>query len=449
MDYRLVRRAGDSILMKSFILLITLLLPSLCLANPFDAFGVGTRTTALGGAGTASSKDSSANYYNPAALTKIPGLRLDLGYLYIQPELSMNNGNLGVDRLSGIYTGVTLPKKIFEQTLAVSLSFFLPDDRLTRIRSLPQRQPRFVLFDNRPQRVVIITSAAWEPVEGLSIGAGLTYLTNTRGTVNIDGTFSLDPEENTLFGGIDVGFESVRYPTAAMHWDISRNFSVGLTFRESFELDLDLTVDANAEVLGNAVNLVLSSLNTNLFSPRQVSAGFQYQEDTWLVTADLTWLQWSKFKATASVISIDLERAAESSDSDEAAFPVPAVEDIIDPEFHDIFIARVGLENEILKSDALRLLSRVGYFYEPSPAPNQSGITNYADSNKHGTSIGFGLELLNLKPILELPLEIDWVFQAIWLESRDYDKENPADSVGDYSIHGVIVGSSLTLGVQF
>ncbi len=437
-------------MIKFLPLLITLLLPGLALANPFDAFGVGPRVKALGGAGTAAATDSTANYYNPASLTKVSGLRLDLGYTYIQPELSMNDGNLGVDRVSGIYAGVTLPKQISDQTLAVSLSFFMPDDRLTRIRSLPQRQPRFTLFDNRPQRIVIITSAAWEPLPGLSVGAGLTYLTNTRGTVNINGTFSLNPEENTLFGGIDVAFESVRYPTASIHWDINRNFSLGFTFRDSFELDLDLTVDANAEVVGNTINLVLSSLNTNLFSPRQVSFGIQYQEDTWLVTADLTWQQWSKFKATASIISIDLERVAEeSSNSEEADFPVPAVEEIVDPDFHNILVARLGLENEILKSDTVRILSRVGYFFEPTPAPDQSAITNYADSHKHGTSVGLGLEIINLKPVLELPLEIDWVFQAIWLQPRNYNKDDPADPVGDYHIRGVVLGTSLTLGVQF
>ena len=73
----------------------------------------------------------------------------------------------------------------------MSVAFFLPDDRITRIRSLPQEQPRFVLFDNRPQRVVIVTSAAWEPFEGFSIGAGLNYLTNTGGTVHIDGTLNV------------------------------------------------------------------------------------------------------------------------------------------------------------------------------------------------------------------------------------------------------------------
>jgi long-chain fatty acid transport protein len=436
------------------IVLISLFLAPLNVqANPFDAFGVGTRVVALGGAGTASTQDSSANYYNPAALTKIPGLRLDLGYLYIQPQLKMNEGNLGVDRVSGLYTGVTLPKRLFDQSFAVSLSFFLPDDRITRIRSLAQMQPRFVLYDNRPQRVVITTSFAWEPWEGLSFGGGLTYLTNARGTVMLEGNISItDPNDTTLVGGIDVAFESVRYPTVSMHWEIDPKWSLGLTYRETFELDLDLTVAADFDVTSSGSaseekliedgRLALSSLSTNLFSPRQLSAGIEYDAGSWLVTADITWLQWSAFKAPASVISIDLETGA-------AEMGLPATAVIENPNFHDIVIARVGLENELLSSETLRFLSRVGYFFEPSPAPDQTQNTNYADSHKHGTSLGFGVELLNLAPILESPLEIDWVFQAIWMQPRNYNKDSPADLIGDYRISGVILGSSLTVGVQF
>ena len=422
-------------------------------ANPFDAFGVGTRVMALGGAGTASAQDSSANYYNPAALTKATGLRLDLGYFYAQPELYINEGNLGVDRVSGVYTGVTLPKRLFDQSFAVSLSFFLPDDRITRIRSLAQMQPRFVLFDNRPQRVVITTSFAWEPWEGLSFGGGLTYLTNTRGTVMLEGNISItNPDDTVLIGGIDVAFESVRYPTLAIHWEIDSKWSLGVTYRETFELDLDLTVAADFDVTsrGSASEekliedgkLALSSVSTNLFSPRQLSAGIEYDAGSWLLTADVTWLQWSAFKAPASVITIELDTGAA-----EMALPDTAV--IEDPNFRDIIIARIGLENELLSNDTLHLLSRVGYFFEPSPAPDQAQNTNYADSHKHGTSIGFGVELLNLAPILEYPLEIDWVFQAIWMQPRSYHKDSPADLIGDYRISGVILGSSLTLGVQF
>ena len=439
--------------MKYLVLIIAWFLPAVALANPFDAFGVGTRTTALGGAGTALAKDSSANYYNPAALTKIQSLRLELGYSYFQPELFMNQGNLKVDRVSGIYTGITLPKDIFEQRLAVSVAFFLPDDRITRIRSLPQEQPRFVLFDNRPQRVVIVTSAAWEPFEGFSIGAGLNYLTNTGGTVHIDGTLNVaNPEQTILLGGIDVAFESVRYPTASVHWEIDQHWSFGMTYREKFELSLDLTVAANVDVTTDESPdadkfiedglLALSSLSTNLFSPRQVSAGFRYKKEDWLFTADITWLQWSEFKAPASKISIEL-------DTGTTEFPIPQTAAIMDPNFRDIVVARVGLENEVWKTNTIRLLSRVGYYFEPTPAPDQNQTTNYADSHKHGTSLGLGIELFNLRPLLERPLEIDWVFQAIWLQSRDYEKANPADGIGDYNIRGVVLGSSVTVGVQF
>ena len=131
----------------------------------------------------------------------------------------------------------------------------------------------------------------------------------------------------------------------------------------------------------------------------------------------------------------------------EMALPETAV--IEDPNFSNIVIARLGLENEILHGEKIRLLSRVGYFFEPSPAPNQTQNTNYADSHKHGTSIGLGLELLDLRPVLESPLELDWVFQAIWMQNRSYNKDSPADLIGDYTISGVILGSSLTLGVQF
>ncbi|MGZ3442669.1 MAG: OmpP1/FadL family transporter, partial [Polyangia bacterium] len=54
-------------------------------ANPMDVFGAGSRATAMGGAATAASEDSSANYYNPAGLVRGHDLRIDIGYRYAQP----------------------------------------------------------------------------------------------------------------------------------------------------------------------------------------------------------------------------------------------------------------------------------------------------------------------------------------------------------------------------
>jgi len=60
-------------------------IPSTTRANPIDAFGWGSRATAMGGAATAASEDAAANYYNPAGLVRGRDLRIDLGYRYAQP----------------------------------------------------------------------------------------------------------------------------------------------------------------------------------------------------------------------------------------------------------------------------------------------------------------------------------------------------------------------------
>ena len=59
-------------------------------SNPMDRYGFGSRQIAMGGAATALADDSSANYYNPAGILRGRDLRIDVGYRYAKPWLSMN-----------------------------------------------------------------------------------------------------------------------------------------------------------------------------------------------------------------------------------------------------------------------------------------------------------------------------------------------------------------------
>ncbi|MCA9540842.1 MAG: hypothetical protein KC620_18205 [Myxococcales bacterium] len=140
-------------------------------ANPLDAFGFGARAMAMGSAATAISADSFANYYNPAGLAHAPHLRLDLGYALIRPSLRIGEGDQNVDDSRGFQGGVVLPGELFGRKVGFSIGLHLPDERVSRVRALPQRQPRWVLWDNRPQRVVISSSVGFEVIEGLSLGA--------------------------------------------------------------------------------------------------------------------------------------------------------------------------------------------------------------------------------------------------------------------------------------
>ena len=152
--------------------------------------------------------------------------------------------------------GVIMPTTIGGRDLAFSIAVHLPDERVSRIRALPQRQPRWVLWDNRPQRLVITSSAAVDITEGLSVGAGLTFLANTAGTVHMTGTVDLlDADKTHLSNAVDVNLSAVRYVTAGATYRHRSGWSLGAVYRHDFVLRLDLAIDVQGDVVvdGNPV----------------------------------------------------------------------------------------------------------------------------------------------------------------------------------------------------
>src|SRR5690606_7738038 len=106
------------------------------------------------------------------------------------------------------------------------------------------------------------------------------------------------------------------------------------------------------------------------------------------------------------------------------------------PGFHDIVVARVGGEVHVVDGPHFGLTLRAGYFYEPSPAPDQPGATNYVDVDKHGLSFGLGLRFSDFSDVFPKPLHLDLAALWIGLPDRTYRKDDPADPVGDYVAGG-------------
>ncbi len=429
------------------------LAPPPAAANPLDAFGFGARAMGLAGAGTALADDFSANYYNPAALAAIDGLSLDLGYTFTAPRLTLNGADLDVDQSRGFQGGLVVPGTLFGRRVAASVGLHLPDRLVSRIRSLPQQQPRFVLYDNRPQRIVISTSLAVEVMKDLYLGAGLTFLANTRGKLDIAGEVSItDAERTTLLSAVDVDLQAVRYPTFGALFTPGRHWRIGLAWREEFNLRLDIDVDVHGDIMAdfdpdNPVVLLedgrflLQSGNTNLFSPRQVALGIAHQRDAWTAAVDVTWQQWSRFPAPTATVAIDL-------DLGELPFQVPPIDPPEAPGFNDIVVLRAAGEWSAIDTPGFGLKLRGGYSFEPSPAPDQPGATNYVDGDKHGAALGATLRV-PMAPVLPKPLEIDLAVQHHWLVERAYYKDDPADPVGDYRAGGRMVGASATTRLRF
>lgn len=429
---------------KTWIWVAALLLGSVraAAANPIDAFGFGARAAALGGAQTAAADDGGANYYNPALLATFDEIHIDIGYQLAAPTLLVNGLDLGVDHSRGTTAALTAPGLVAGKRIALSGAVFLPDEHITRTRALPSQKPRFALYDNRPQRLFLAASLAVGLTDRLFVGAGLAYLSNTRGTVILDGRLGFpNPADSDLQLAIDVDLETIRYPQAGVLYRARPWLDMGLSYRGGFRLRLDQVFliqgdigAANIEPIVEDGYFRLHTVSQDLFQPAQWTAGFEARIRPDITLAfDLEWQRWSELDNPAARIDIELD-VGEFNDLIDIPPPPP----LPAPGFHDIAVPRLGIEWLAARAPRRDVLVRGGYVYEPSPAPEQVGETNFIDNHKHTLSLGTGLILRQTSEILPGPISLDAFAAVTLLETRLHAKLSPVDPIGDYRSSGHI-----------
>jgi len=435
-------------------LLALVLAPSTAAANPADIFGFGARGAGMGGAQVASVDDASATYYNPARLAGGDDIQIDVGYQFGAPTLEVDGRDTHVDWSRGLTMGLLVPGRVAGRRIAIGAGVVLPDAHLTRTRSLPSAQPRYVYYDNRPQRLFLSADAAFELAPGLTIGGGLAYLSSTQGAVALRGLVGFpQPEQSDLQLDIDVDLRTIRYPHLGIAWSPTDWLDLGVSFRGSFKLqvDLDFRIDGDvglpdAEPVVDDGFLALSTASQDLFQPAQVTAGFAARITPRTTAAfDLAYHRWSTFENPAAHITIDLD-VGQFNDfvNLPPELPLPA------PHFHDTIVPRLGVEHLAwTRADGALLQVRGGYVYEPTPTPEQIGATNFIDNDRHTFSAGAGLELPHLGALVPRPFGLDAFFALTLLDARDHGKLSPVDPVGDYHADGHVVSAGLTSRWRF
>jgi len=417
-------------------------------ANPVDHFGFGARGPAMGNAQTAASIDAGAHYYNPGILATFEEIRINFGYQLADPGLTINDLDTNVNRSRGIAAGISVPGQLGGVKLAFGAGIFLPDDHVSRTRTLQGDQPRFIVYDNRPQRIFLAANASVQLTDELFVGAGIGYLSATSGGIVLAGRLGFpDALDSDLALAIDVDLETVRYAQAGLFYRALSWLDLGLAYRGGFVLNVDLAVriegdigpDGAPPVVEDGFIDVMTSFQ-DLFQPEQFALGAQARlGDDVLIAFDLVWHRWSEFGNPTSAIDIqfDLKDFNELVD-----FPNPPP--LPDANFHDIVVPHLGVEWVVARGRHTRWATRAGYVFEPSPAPKQTGETNFVDTNKHTASLGLGLELRELTEVLPLPFEIDLYGAYTGLQTKTVKRSSPVDRIGDYRAGGRIwqVGAS-------
>jgi long-chain fatty acid transport protein len=423
-------------------------------ANPADAFGFGARAAAMAGAHTAAAEDGSATYYNPALLARFAEIRIDVGYQVAVPTLTADGHDLEVDPSRGLALGLVVPGRVAGRPVAIGAGVFLPDQHITRTRALPSPQPRFALYDNRPQRFFLSADVAVEILPGLTVGGGIAYLSSTHGDVALRGLIGFpQAERSDLELAIDVDLETVRYPHLGAAWRVTPWLDLGVSYRGGFRLLIEQGVRIDGDVglpeLEPVVEdgfLSLFSASQDLFQPAQLTAGLAARiTPRTAVAFDLGWHRWSAFENPAARIEIDLDVGMFNDFVDlPPALPLPA------PHYHDIVVPRLGVEHRAWQDRRGRVVrARGGYVYEPSPAPEQFGETNFIDNHKHGLSLGAGLELPGLGEVIPRPVSVDAFVALTLLEARDHQKLSPIDPIGDYRSDGRVLAAGLQTRWRF
>ncbi len=445
--------------MRAYVALACLLVSASAQANPLDTFGFGSRGTAMGDAQSADVSDFSANYYNPAGLARARKLEIAVGYFRATHELETNGKNSGVDPVAGLVGGVVLPGRILGLPVAFGLGLHLPDDRLSRVRSLPQEQPRWELYDNRNQRLYLAANLAIQPWPWLQIGGGLSFMASTTGSLDITGEANLvNVLSSQLRHQVDASLTAIRYPQMGARVALSRRAALAIVYRGQFALDLKLNATLQGDIgtgLGSNLTTAYYALKTesvDAFLPQQVVVGGSFlPHDRVRVNVDFTWVNWSAYVTPVANLDVTLNIPPPAGGWPANITPpsVPAKAVVIPLVLTDRIVPHVGVEWRAFDRGKWRGFVRGGYSYQKSPIAPQTGLTNYIDRDRHTMALGAGLAVD--KPVSFLPgdLRFDVHAQLNVLPESITMKSNPADLVGDYSAGGYIWNLGATMLVGF
>jgi long-subunit fatty acid transport protein len=397
----------------------------------------------------------------------------------------MENAMTDIEQLYGVYTGFTAkPNKYF----AMGLLAYLPTDLMIRLHPIDSHFPSFIMYENRAKRTVTYLSLAVQPVAGFSFGGGVSIFANSKGTFTIPLEVKnrrVPPDENQPNEDLDVDadltldFPFSYSPYAGVMVRPTEWLRLGASYRGPFQWDVtvklegDLLLENYVVDIGELLDMMpeLTPIKTvieisapglgdqklripvelgdleglvvlNAYAPVRMLADmadhWKPQEaafgasakitDSWLVSADVTWQQWSQYPApdlTFKIddLTVDLSTLPTTLQARVRTLTAPVLGTIgplppvrisipglhtrltikfpiqksIKPKTHDIFIPRLGVEYQIPPAYGVPLIGQVkgflraGYSYQESPFEQQRGYINLVDSDKHLFNAGFGV----------------------------------------------------------
>ncbi len=346
-----------------------------------DLYGFGARGPGLSGAAVAFARGYEAIWYNPAGLVEGGGRAFSFGFQSTSFDLSIDSprpdeleGITDENTISGVTLGVNviLPLKgALEDRIALGLGLYFPTKTLLSAEIPRPFTPQFSLVTDRARSLSISAGIAVRITDWLRLGAGVRALAGLTGFIEVG------PNELGRIGS-NVEDELVaRYtPLVGLTALPHETVAIGLAFRGALGGKFELPVNAE---LGASLPLEVPEIRIAgmaVYDPAQVALHLGWKPLSRLsVEAGVTWRRWSDFPLPIENTTVALPAQPE-------------------PDFEDTFAPRIGLESP-WSIGAFQLTGRLGYAWEPTPVPDQTGRHTFLDSDRHVASAGFGFAYEN------------------------------------------------------
>jgi long-chain fatty acid transport protein len=408
-------------------------------ADPFDTFGFGARAAAMAGAATAVARGAAGAHGNPAAIVLGDFAEVTLGWGYGRMALSLNGRPADTLDVHGLDLGVALPFHLFDVPWAFGVALYLPDQFVARLQLIPATEPHFVLLDNDVHRLVAEPAISVRPLPWLALGVGLSLFTDVAGN-GIQFDVGVSQNGPMGQGALDVNLPSRIAPYAGVMVMPTDYLRFGATYRSPLDLSLRLGIVANVDVADVVTGDAIIDIRAiNFYTPRRLTFGAAVDVLPDLtVTAELAWVNWRGFHGGAPDVRILVDLGI-TPPLMQTLFPADA--------FQNTFLPRFGVEWRAGLTD-LDLVLRSGYAFEPSPVPSQSGLTSFADNDRHIFALGGGIKFHAFEPVLTRPVALDVAIQWHHLVERLTVKDQAVFPGGAFSSGGNILRGSVTLSVS-
>lgn len=412
--------------------LAALLAPAAAFAAGYGIYEQGAAALGMAGAYAASAHDATAQFYNPAALTRLEGKQLSLGGTWLTTRTSF----AGVAPYPGfgvseeMKSGNFFPPTIywtnhFAQNWAYGVGVNAPFGL-----GIEWKNPETFTGRDRVTKANLQTidgsfSLAWQrsPKLSLAVGANARFAKvelNNIATFTGSGGGQINVSSAKLENDFTPGFGW----HAALLRDFATNWKLAVTYKSEVTVKVD---DGRATFTqiptGNpALDAVVlaglppsQAVKTELVFPAQSVIGLAWNPmPNWTYEIDGVWTGWSAFQ------KLPLDFATTNS------LDTELIED-----YSDQWAIRVGAEHRLTN-----YTYRLGYYYDSAAAPPESVTPLLPDANRHGATVGLGMQRGN------------WTIDAynlfLFVEKRSTEGRERDGFDGVYKSYVNALGANLT-----